>query len=68
LAIVGNASLHFAEVEANAALMGDAPRLLEVLRKVLTYADLNPNWDGIVEAGAVQAFTDANALLAKHGG
>ena len=56
------------EAKANAELWSDAPRMLEVLRKVLTYADFNPNWDGIDEAEAEQAFTEANELLEKHGG
>ena len=65
------ASLSFwneANEEANAELMADAPALLEVLRKVLTHSDFNPNWDGIDEAEAEQAFTEANELLEKHGG
>jgi hypothetical protein len=48
--------------------MADAPRLLEVLRKVLEYSDFNPNWDGIDEAKAERAFTEADGLLKKHGG
>jgi hypothetical protein len=56
------------EIAANAELMADAPRMLEVLRKVLANADFNPNWDGIVVAEAEQAFTEAHELLEKHGG
>ena len=57
-----------AQTQANAELMADAPRLLEVLRKVLEYSDFNPNWDGIDEAKAERAFTEADGLLKKHGG
>jgi hypothetical protein len=56
------------EQQANAELIADAPRLLEVLRNVLTYSDFNPNWDGIDVAEAERAFTEADALLEKHGG
>jgi hypothetical protein len=54
--------------QANAELWADAPRMLKVLRKVLTYSDFNPNWDGIDEAEAERAFTEADELLEKHGG
>jgi hypothetical protein len=54
------------EQQANAELMADAPRLLEVLRKVLTYAEPLLGWQHIDEAE--QAFGDANDLLEKHGG
>jgi hypothetical protein len=46
--------------------MADAPRLLEVLRRVLTYADIKTSWLTIDEAQ--QAFDDANELIDKHGG
>jgi hypothetical protein len=65
------ASLSFwneANEEANAELMADAPALLKVLRKVLEYSDFNPNWDGIDQAEAERAFTEADGLLEKHGG
>ena len=52
--------------EANAELWADAPALLKVLRKVLTYADMSTGWQHIDEAE--QAFGDANDLLEKHGG
>jgi hypothetical protein len=52
--------------QANAELWADAPRLLEVLRKVLTYADIKTSWLTIDEAE--QAFDDANELVDKHGG
>ena len=68
LGTVTNSDMAPEEIAANAELWADAPRLLEVLRKVLTYSDFNPNWDGIDEAEAEQAFTEANDLLAKHGG
>jgi hypothetical protein len=51
---------------ANAELMADAPRLLEVLRKVLEYSDMKTSWLTIDEAE--QAFDDANELVEKHGG
>jgi hypothetical protein len=63
------ASLSFwieANEEADAELMADAPRLLEVLRKVLEYSDISQSWDGIDEAE--RAFTEAHELLEKHGG
>jgi hypothetical protein len=65
------ASLSFwneANEDANAELMADAPRMLEVLRRVLAYSDFNPNWDGIDEAESEQAFTEAHDILEKHGG
>ena len=52
--------------QANAELWADAPRLLEVLRKVLTYSEPLLGWQYIDEAE--QAFGDAKALLEKHGG
>ena len=52
--------------EANAELMAEAPRLLEVLRKILTYSEPLLGWQHIDEAE--QAFGDANDLLEKHGG
>ena len=54
------------ETKANADLMADAPRLLEVLRKVLAYSEPLLGWQHIDEAE--QAFGDANELLEKHGG
>jgi hypothetical protein len=54
------------EQHANAELMAEAPRLLEVLRKVLTYADMSTGWQHLDEAE--QTFFEANALLEKHGG
>ena len=56
----------FEETKANAELMADAPALLKVLRKVLTYAEPLLGWQHIDEAE--QAFGDANDLLEKHGG
>ena len=52
--------------QANAELWADAPRMLEVLRKVLTYAEPLLGWQHIDEAE--QAFGDAHDLLEKHGG
>ena len=66
MAIIANSSMYLAEIEANAELIADAPRLLEVLRQVLTYADIKTSWLTIDEAE--QAFDDANELIDKHGG
>jgi protein required for attachment to host cells len=55
-----------AQTQANAELMADAPRLLEVLRKVLEYSDIKTSWLTIDEAE--HAFTQAHELLEKHGG
>jgi hypothetical protein len=68
LGTVDNCNMDPEEIAANAELWADAPRLLEVLRKVLAYSDFNPNWDGIDEAEAERAFTEANEILEKHGG
>jgi hypothetical protein len=54
------------ETRANAELMADAPRLLEVLRKVLEYSHINQSWLTLDEAEA--AHTEASELLEKHGG
>jgi hypothetical protein len=54
------------EIAANAELMADAPRMLEVLRKVLEYSDIKTSWLTIDEAE--QAFTEADELLEKHCG
>jgi hypothetical protein len=54
------------ETKANAELMADAPRLLEVLRKVLEYSDIKTSWLTIDEAEA--AHTEARDLLEKHCG
>jgi hypothetical protein len=66
LAIVSSSWMPLAEIEANAELMADAPRMLEVLPKVLEYSDIKTSWLTIDEAE--QAFHDANELLEKHGG
>jgi hypothetical protein len=55
-----------AKAKANAELMADAPRLLEVLRKVLEYSHINQSWLTLDEAEA--AHTEASELLEKHGG
>jgi len=63
------ASLSFwveANEDANAELIADAPRMLEVLRKVLTYAEPLLGWQHIDEAE--QAFAEDHELLEKHGG
>jgi hypothetical protein len=52
--------------QANAELWADAPRLMEVLRRVLEYSDIKTSWLTIDEAE--QAFDDANELIDKHGG
>jgi hypothetical protein len=54
------------EAKANAELMADAPRMLEVLRKVLTYADMSTGWQHLDEAE--RAFTEAHEMLEKHCG
>ena len=55
-----------ANEDANAELMADAPRLLEVLRRVLAYSDMKTSWLTLDEAE--QAFTEAHELLEKHCG
>ena len=63
------ASLSFwneANKEANAELMADAPRMLEVLRKVLEYSHIDQSWLTLDEAE--EAHTEAYRLLEKHGG
>jgi hypothetical protein len=52
--------------EANAELMADAPRVLEVLRTLHDFA--LPLRDRGLAAESEQAFADARALLEKHGG
>ena len=54
------------DTKANAELMADAPRLLEVLRNLLTYSEPLLGWQHIDEAE--QAFTETHKLLEKHGG
>ena len=66
LGTVTNSDMSPEEIAANAELMADAPRLLEVLRKVLEYSDIKTSWLTIDEAE--QAFDDARELLEKHGG
>jgi hypothetical protein len=63
--LVGN-EFDLEEARANAELMADAPRLLEVLRKVLTYSEPLLGWQHIDEAE--QAFTEAHEMLEKHCG
>ena len=63
------ASLSFwneANEYANAELMADAPRLLEVLRTLHDFA-LPLRYRGVAKT-SLQAFADARALLEKHGG
>jgi hypothetical protein len=55
-----------AKAKANAELWADAPRLLEVLRKVLEHSHINQSWLTLDEAE--RAFTEASELLEKHGG
>ncbi len=54
------------ETKANAELMADAPRMLEVLRTLHDFA-LPLRYRGVAET-SVQAFADARAILEKHGG
>ena len=65
-AVVSSHLLKPEVIQANAELMADAPRMLEVLRNLLAYAEIPRSWDGIGEAE--QAFTQAHELLEKHGG
>ncbi len=55
-----------AQTQANAELMADAPRMLEVLRTLHDFA-LPLRYRGVAET-SVQAFADALAILEKHGG
>jgi hypothetical protein len=66
LGVVLNFGMDPKEIAANAELMADAPRMLEVLRKVLTCSEPLLGWQHIDEAE--QAFTQANEILEKHGG
>jgi hypothetical protein len=54
------------EQQANAELMADAPRMLEVLRKVLEYSHIDQSWLTLDEAE--EAHAEAYKLLEKHGG
>jgi hypothetical protein len=63
LAIVSSSWMPLAEIEANAELMADAPRLLEVLDTLYDCVDherLLPS--------QLDAYHQARELLAKHGG
>ena len=66
LGTVTNSDMDDEEIAANAELWADAPAMLEVLRKLLTYSEPLSGWQHIDEAE--QAFGDANDLLEKHGG
>ena len=66
LGTVTNSDMDPEEIAANAELWADAPTMLEVLRKVLTYCEPLLGWQHINEAE--QAFGDAHELLEKHGG
>jgi len=66
LAVVSSHLLQPEVIEANAELMADAPRLLEVLRNLLAYSEIHRSWDGIDEAE--QAFTEAHEMFEKHCG
>ena len=66
LGYVANSNMSPEEIAANAELWADAPRLLEALRKILTYSEPLLGWQHIDEAE--QAFGDAKDLLEKHGG
>ena len=66
LGTVTNSDMAPEEIAANAELMADAPRMLEVLRNLLAYSEIGPSWDGIDEAE--QAFTEAHEFLEKHCG
>jgi hypothetical protein len=62
----GHLGISLGEQQANAELMADAPRMLEVLRKVLEYSDIKTSWLTIDEAE--RAFTEAHEMLEKHCG
>jgi hypothetical protein len=64
LGSVANSSMTPEEILANAELWADAPRMLDVLRNLLAYAEIPRSWDGIDEAE--QAFTQAHEMLEKH--
>jgi hypothetical protein len=66
LGTVSNSDMSIEEIAANAELWADAPALLEVLRKVLTYAESSTRRQYLDEAD--QTFVKANELLEKHGG
>jgi aminoglycoside phosphotransferase len=58
--------MYLAEIEANAELMAEAPRILEALRTLHDFA-LPLRARGLAEESE-QAFAGARALLEKHGG
>jgi len=64
LGTVTNSDMDPEEIAANAELWADAPRMLDVLRNLLAYAEIPRSWDGIDEAE--QAFTQAHEMLEKH--
>jgi hypothetical protein len=66
LGSVANSSMDPKEIAANAELMADAPRLLEVLRTLHDFA-FPLRHIGLPETSA-QALVDARAILEKHGG
>ncbi len=66
LGTVTNSDMDPEEIAANAELMADAPRMLEVLRTLHDFA-LPLRYRGLAET-SVQAFADARAILEKHGG
>jgi hypothetical protein len=66
LGTVTNSDMDPEETKANAELMADAPRMLEVLRTLHDFA--LPLRDRGLAAESEQAFADARALLEKHGG
>jgi hypothetical protein len=66
LGTVTNSDMDPEEIEANAELMADAPRMLEVLRTLHDFA--LPLRERGLAAESEQAFADARALLEKHGG
>ncbi len=58
-------SIEVLDIEANAELWADAPRMLEALRALCTHAGIPQ--DG-TENVAQAAFDEADAILEKHGG
>jgi hypothetical protein len=66
IASTGFLGISLEEQQANAELMADAPRMLEVLRKVLEYSHIDQSWLTLDEAE--EAHAEAYKLLEKHGG
>jgi hypothetical protein len=66
LGTVTNSDMDPEEIAANAELMAEAPRILEVLRRVLEHSHIDQSWLTLDEAE--KAHAEAYKLLEKHGG